>query len=256
MPTILKPAEDVRPAAGSSGQQASELLRATPLLDFGAPTITALLETRAWLGLGPSDRLGAAYAFIRDEILFGYSAADDLPASRVLADGYGQCNTKGTLLMALLRGLGIPCRLHGFTVHKSLQRGVVPPAFYQLAPRDVLHSWIEVRHGERWIVLEGFILDAGYIHGVQSMFPTERGAFCGYGVGTARLADPPVAWRGEDTFIQKEGINADLGLFSDPDAFYGGHGTNLAGWRRFAYRHFVRHLMNRRVAAIRLGSGG
>ncbi|MFT5529960.1 MAG: transglutaminase-like putative cysteine protease, partial [Alteromonadaceae bacterium] len=45
---------------------------------------------------------------------------DDISASDVLADGYGQCNTKGNLLMALLRGLGIQCRFQGFTIDQQL----------------------------------------------------------------------------------------------------------------------------------------
>ena len=43
---------------------------------------------------------------------------------KVLADGYGQCNTKGTLFMALLRACNIPCRVHGFTIDKKIaERG-------------------------------------------------------------------------------------------------------------------------------------
>lgn len=80
----------------------------------------------------------------------------------MLADGYGQCNTKSTLLMALLRGSGLACRLHGFTVDKSVQRGVVPEAVYGLAPDEVLHSWVEVWSDGRWVDLEGFILDDPY----------------------------------------------------------------------------------------------
>ena len=130
------------------------LLDATPLLDFRAAGIVGLIEDRGWLRLSEQDRIGAAYDFVRNEILFGYNGADDIPASRVLADGYGQCNTKGTLLMALLRALGVPCRLHGFTIHKALQRGVVPEAIYPIAPTEILHSWVEVWKGGLLIVTE------------------------------------------------------------------------------------------------------
>lgn len=63
--------------------------------------------------------------FVRDEVTFGYNASDDLPASRVLADHIGQCNTKGTLLMALLRAVGVACRFHRFTIDKALQKGAI-----------------------------------------------------------------------------------------------------------------------------------
>ena len=115
-------------------------LSETPLLNYSDPSIQALVETRGWAKLAPTRRIGAAYDFVRNEILFGYNADDALPASGVLADGYGQCNTKGTLLMALLRALDIPCRFHGFTIDKALQRGVVPELIYPIAPRNIIHS--------------------------------------------------------------------------------------------------------------------
>ena len=89
------------------------LLAPTRLLDFDAAPLADLIENRGWRDLSEYDRIGAVYDFVRNEIAFGYNRADDIPASEVFSDGYGQCNTKGTLLMALLRGVGIRCRLHG-----------------------------------------------------------------------------------------------------------------------------------------------
>ncbi len=190
------------------------------------------------------------YDFVRDEIPFGYNSSDELPASVVLADGYGQCNTKTTLLMALLRAAGAPCRFHGATIHKSLQKGVVTGLFYELAPDDILHSWAEVRFEDRWVGLEGVICDAGYLDGLRSSVAAE-GPFLGYGVGTEDLASPPVAWRGTDTAIQQTGVNRDFGVTDDPDAFYREHGVNLTGIRGLLFRTVIRHAMNRKVASIR-----
>ncbi len=227
-------------------------LHETALLDYSAPSIAALLERRGWRALGTEARIRAAYEFVRDDIPFGYNAADDLPASRVLADGYGQCNTKGTLFMALLRALGVPCRLHGFAIDKRLQRGAITGLFYVLAPREILHSWVEVQLGGRWINLEGFILDRPYLSALQARFAC-AGDFCGYGVATDDFRKPPVEWTGGNTYIQHKGIVRDFGVFDDPDAFYRRHGTNLAGWKRWLFEHRVRHAMNRIVARIREG---
>ena len=76
--------------------------------------------------------------------MFGYNQSDDIAASDVLADGYGQCNTKGNLLMALLRALAIPCRFHGFTIDQQLQKGAIPTYVFWLAPKYIIHSWVEV----------------------------------------------------------------------------------------------------------------
>ena len=122
----------------------SDYLSETPLLDYGHASLRKLIQDRGWESLPTRQRIGAVYTFVRDEISFGYNAGDRIPASRVLADGNGQCNTKTILLMALLRGVGIPCRLHGATIHKQLQKGVVTALWYRLAPTNIVHSWAEV----------------------------------------------------------------------------------------------------------------
>ncbi|RED10634.1 transglutaminase-like domain-containing protein [Pontivivens insulae] len=226
-------------------------LTPTPLLDFNEPSIVALVEERGWRTLSARDRIGAAYEFVRNEILFGYNYDDALPASRVLADGYGQCNTKGTLLMALLRALDVPCRFHGFTIDKGLQRGVVPELIYPIAPRNIIHSWVEVYFEDRWINLEGFILDAAMLGALQTAFP-KRQSLCAYGAGTDALQRPCVSWQGESTYIQRTGINYDFGVFDAPDAFYADH-RQLGGLKGLLYRAVIRHWMNRRVARMRAG---
>ena len=120
--------------------QDKALTAATPLLNFTHVDIVRLVASRGWASLTDYDKIGAVYGFVKDEIDFGYNRSDDLSASEILQDGYGQCNTKGTLLMALLRALDISCRLHGFTIEQSLQKGAIPPVIYQLAPKYILHS--------------------------------------------------------------------------------------------------------------------
>lgn len=234
-----------------AGIDADRLLVRTRLLDCDHPEIVRLVEERNWRDLEPTARIGAVYDFVRDEIDFGYNADDDLPASRVLADGYGQCNTKSTLLMALLRAVGIPCRFHAATVHQELQAGVIPAGVRRLAPDEILHSWVEVPAVGGWARLEGVILDHAYLAGLRRHLDRHDGALLGYAVGTEDLADPPVTWCGSDTEIQMTGVARDLGVHDDPDTWYSTAGTNLSGLRAWLYRHIVRHIMNRRVRTIR-----
>lgn len=233
-----------------------EFINTSPLLDFHHPDIQHLVHARGWRTLSPYARIGAVYDFVRNELAFGYNASDDLPASRVLADGIGQCNTKGTLFMALLRAVGIPCRIHGFTIDKSLQRGAITGVAYQLAPPSILHSWVEVLLEDRWVRLEGFILDQPYLRALQAAFADVEGRFCGFGAATTNLQSPMVDWQGQDTFIQKEGINQDFGVYDTPDAFYQARGVNLSGVKRWLYTRLIRHWMNRNVDAIRTGRTG
>lgn len=230
-------------------------LQETPLLDFNAPQIQALIDRKGWRKLPPAERIRAVHDFVKDEILFGYNRSDDLSATEVLADGYGQCNTKTTLLMAILRALDIPTRFHGFTIHKKVQAGIVPERLYRRAPSEILHSWAEVQYDGEWVPLEGFILDDAYLQQVKKLYPGKTGNFCGLGVATTRFEDPPIHFKGKPTFIQREAIAKDLGVYDHPDSFYDKHGPNFSGLRRLIFAGPVRRILNAHVVRIRGGDG-
>jgi transglutaminase-like putative cysteine protease len=222
------------------------------LLDFNHPDIQTLITERSWRDLPRFDAIGAVYNFVRDEILFGYNSTDALPASQILREGYGQCNTKAILLMALLRALDVPARFHGFTIDKSLQRGVVPELIYPITPANIIHSWIEVLLDDTWVNLEGFILDAPYLARLGASFPDQKN-YCGYGVGTDNLQIPPIDWIGQDTYIQSTAINQDFGVFDTPDEFFQGHAQDFPWWKAQLYSKLIRHWMNQRVRKLRRG---
>lgn len=242
------------PAGSAMARRASamnELLEKTALVDYDHPSIRDLVAGRGWVALNEEAKIRSVYDFVRDEMRFGYNEDDAIPASRVLADGYGQCNTKGILLMALLRAVGVRCRFHGFTIDKRLQKGALSGLWYLLAPREIVHSWIELPFAGRWLNLEGFILDSAYLGSIQAMFPRNDGSFCGYGVATCDLRNPSVVWKGGDTYIQKEGIVRDLGVFPSPDSLFAKHAQALGPLKRLVYRRITRRAMNAKVEAIR-----
>ncbi|MGF1756403.1 transglutaminase-like domain-containing protein [Photobacterium sagamiensis] len=228
----------------------------TSMLDFNHPQIQNLIEQRKWKNLSQYDAIGAIYNYVRDEIRFGYNAGDCLSASQVLKDGYGQCNTKGTLFMALLRAVGVSARFHGFTIYNELQRGAIPNYLFMLAPERIIHSWVEVYQDGRWVNLEGYIIDKDYLKQVQSSFANQNESFSGFGIATKCLATPDIEWNGEDTYIQSDGIADDFGVFTQPEDFYSSHGSNLSGIKKVMFRYVLRHLMNLNVKKIRLSGVG
>ncbi|MBW3695278.1 transglutaminase family protein [Vibrio sp. T187] len=231
--------------------QLNEFLSTTPMLDFEHPSIQQLVTTKDWYTLSPYDAVGAIYTFVRDDIQFGYNADDRLPASQVLQDGYGQCNTKGTLLMALLRAVGVATRFHGFTIYNELQRGAIPNYLFMIAPERIIHSWVEVYVNEAWVNLEGYIIDRSYLKQVQARFADSSEAFSGYGIATKCLKKPQIDWNGQDTYIQSDGIADDYGVYEQPDSFYQEYGSNLSGVKKVLFRYGLRHLMNLNVKRIR-----
>ena len=232
-----------------------EYLKETKMLDYSHKSIQELIKERKWKGFPEKERVKKIYDFVKDEIVFGYNVDDGVKASRVLKDEYGQCNTKGTLFMALLRASGIPCRMHGFMIDKILQKGAMTGLVYKSAPDEIFHSYVEVYVCGEWYNLEGFILDKKYLSALQKIFkPNNDGSFIGYGVATKNFLNPPVEFDCCDTYIQKEGIVRDFGVYDDPDSLLKEHGQQMNFLKKCVYRLIGRRLMNKNVKKIRNSS--
>lgn len=227
-------------------------LAQTKMLDFTHESILSLVQERGWSNLQLNDRIAGIYDFVQNNVAFGYNESDNISASEVLRDGYGQCNTKSTLFMALLRAVGIACRFHGFTIHKKLQKGLANGLAYILAPDEIIHSWVEVEFNGKWYNLEGLILDKGFIKGLRNKFRNHSGSFCGYGMDVKDFNNLQVEWQECDTYIQKEGIVKDFGIFDSPDDFYAKYGTNFNGTKKLLFKCIVRRIMNNNVKKIRI----
>ncbi len=226
-------------------------LKETKILDYSSQNIQELVSERKWMKLDTIERTKAVYNYVRDEVLFGYNVSDNISASQVLKDGYGQCNTKSTLLMALLRAVKIPNRIHGFTIDKALQKGAITGIWYKLAPKNILHSWVEVLINDKWYYMEGVILDKAYLTKLQKENSECKTTFCGYGVYTDNFQDPPISWNLNNTYIQEKGINQDFGLFYTPDEFFVKHSQKLSSFKKLIFKKIVRHKMNKNVRKIR-----
>ena len=229
----------------------NKFTRKTRMLNYDATTIRKLIENLKWKELDEYKRIGAIYDFVRNKILFGYNRSDTLTAEEILADGYGQCNTKATLLMTLFRATGISCRLHGSEVSKAFQRGTTSGIISVLAPATVVHTWVEVLYNDKWIALEGVITDEAYLKSVKEKYSDIRGPFARYAISVPELKNLDLNWKGSDTFVQNESVVKDYGVFNDPDSFFEKHPQTWSKTKNFAYVHFGRKLMNRNVAKIR-----
>jgi len=195
-------------------------LEPTAMLNFQDEALQQLVKQRGWSDLAYEDRIKEIYDFVRNEIKFGYNRTDDIPASEVLRDGYGQCNTKSTLLMALLRAVGIPCRIHGFLIDKKMQKGALTGITYLLAPSKIVHAWSEVQLHDDWIVLEGVIIDDSYLKQVKSRLCSFNEGFIGYGISVKDKNNINLCWTGESVYVQSFSITDDLGIFDNPDDLF------------------------------------
>lgn len=228
-------------------------LNDTAMLNYREQEIAKLVMAKKWNNLYEYNKIGAIYNYVQNEILLGYNKRDNLVATLVLADGIGQCNTKAVLLMALLRAVGIPCRLHGAKVTKVFQRSLMPKIMARLAPSHILHTWVEVYYNGEWLSLEGVITDKAYISGLRQMLPDYKGEFFDYAVAVKEFDNIKIDWMGESTAIQQQAIQVDLGIYDSPDEFYAEYKQDYRGMKKFMYENIGRKIMTKNVAKIRRG---
>jgi transglutaminase-like putative cysteine protease len=123
-------------------------LAATALIDADHPAVQAYAAQHA-VGADDRERAVALYYAVRDGFRYDPYKADLSPrgmtASTVLAQGYGWCVPKATLLTAVCRAAGIPARLGFADVRNHLstermRRNMETEVFYWHGYTEI---WIE-----------------------------------------------------------------------------------------------------------------
>ena len=121
------------------------------------------------------EKLDRLFHYVRDDIKFGFTQDGDLmKASTTIRLGKGQCNTKGTLLLALSKAVGIPARIHFSLIKKEIQRGLFTGLGYKLMPLLLSHSWIEVEVDGKWRSIHSYINDEEYYMAAKSELKKKR----------------------------------------------------------------------------------
>jgi transglutaminase-like putative cysteine protease len=229
-------------------------LQSSPLLDYESEAIVALVAQRGWAHISSiTDRIEAIYTMVRDEIPYGYTAHFKIPGSEVLTLGMGNCLTKTTLLMTLLRAAGVPCRMEAATVGRILHRGLLKGVAIKLSPRSLFHSWVSVYYRDRWVELGGHIVDRPYLLKLQARYPDYMGSFYGYGIATLNFRNPPIKWEGEETSIQDKAIRGELGSFPGPDSFFAAHPEAERRTWTLGYKLVLRPTLNKSIRRVREG---
>lgn len=223
----------------------------TKMLNFNDKSLQELIQTRKWLNLDMYNRIKAIYEFVQNEILFGYNKSDTLSASQVLNDGYGQCNTKATLLIALLRACNVPSRIHGFEVSKDFQKGATNSLISILAPDTILHTWAEVYYNDEWLALEGVITDKKYFDSVKKTYINIENKFEYYAIATNDFKNISIDWNGNSTYVQSTAIVKDLGTYPSPDIFFEEYSQHWSKLKDLMYVIIARKIMNYNVSKMR-----
>lgn len=227
-------------------------LSETQLLNYRHKVIEELIDSRQWRKIESSGQLiSEVYNFVRNEIKFGYNRGDALTASEILEDGLGQCNTKSILLMALLRGVGVPCRIQGFTIDKKMQKGALTGITYRLAPQKIIHAYTEVFYNQEWLALEGVIVDDKLLLQTKNHLSEQGDKLLGYGVSVKKDDGFNTCFNGKSTYIQVASVIDHLGTFNSPDELFQLYSNNRLKFKMWIFNTFMRRRINNNLQKIR-----
>jgi Transglutaminase-like superfamily len=221
------------------------------LVDSDNPLVQATAVRLLQGCSSPGERLQRLVSYVRDDILFGFPRHGDMTAaSDTIRMGIGQCNTKGTLLLALCQVAGIPARLHFAPIRKSIQRGLYTGIWYELLPKYLSHAWVEVEIDGRWRPVDAYINDDAFS---QASARELRRHGWPEGFSQVKAYDPGTRFDLDaDQFVQMDAIEGDDGVWTEPSDYYRSdcYRNRTGPLRGWLYRRAIRGA-NRRVSALR-----
>jgi len=201
-------------------------LQATRMLDYSNLELVKKREHLLTHKKKSEEKLKALYDFVAS-LPLGYNKNDDIPASEVLKDGYGQCNTKVTLLMALARGAGIHARVHVYRVNRESHRDKMPNWLLAFTPNDTPFFWPEFYVNKTWQPLQKIV------HVKKQTWKS-----CPFDGAKYQLEPLRESW-----------IVRDDGVWDSPDEYFRKHTTSVRGWRKVGFAVLGRRALNKDVCA-------
>ncbi|ROZ64107.1 transglutaminase family protein [Ramlibacter sp. WS9] len=239
------------PAASLPGAGA-RWLRNTALLQHDHPKIRLLALRLTQLKGGPADKAVACYQHVRQ---LPFACAADAPHTTsvgVLGAQAGDAFTKSTLLIALLRSLGIPARARVVALQPDFLWGLM-----DISGRAIEHVITEILIDGQWLGVDSYVVDLAL--GLQARNQLLRqGRKRGWGVHM----NGEVAWNGTSHSLalfhprEPESLPLhELGVFDDVGEFCEcGTGQAPPSWARKQQWAIAAAMINWRVRKLREGT--
>ncbi|AXG71142.1 transglutaminase-like superfamily protein [Kordia sp. SMS9] len=228
---------------------AKEYVEPTNLVDFNTPIVKEKALELIKGCTSKNDMIKKIYHYVRDEI--PYTFTHNLQkASDVLKHQAGQCNTKTTLTIALLRAVNIPARYHCGSVSKKLFINTIPKWAYLFTPKLIPgHCWAEVFINDTWTAIEN-VVDLKLYEGIQcKMLDENQDESIGCGLSKDKFQKE---WDGETDILMQDGaLEVDAGIFSNADEYLAKAENFLNPIKRWVKNTFVKNAMNRKFNELR-----
>lgn len=195
------------------------------------------------------DKVKCIYHFVRDKIPYTFTR-NLQKASDVLKEKVGQCNTKTTLTIALLRAINIPARYHCGSVSKVLFKNTIPKWAYPLTPKLIPgHCWTEVFIHGTWTAIEN-VMDLKLYEGIQTKMQLEnQSESIGCGLSNDLFQKE---WDGHtDILLQDGALVEDAGTFGNADTYLANAEKFLHPIKYWIKKKWVQKAMNRKFNDLR-----
>ena len=231
----------------------NEWLGSTPLLDLNDPKLRIRVLRITQLARSPTQKAVLIHNFIKSLPFGCVPVTVNTPSGTVLRDGQGDCHTKGTLFVAMLRLVGIPSRLRFVALSSEFMSGII-----SLPGLAITHAITEVFLLGKWLQVDTYVTDEALEARALERLK-ETGKTLGFGIH----AKAQRSWSGEAsaygqyTYVDTASLpDQDLGVAHDPEHFYRNKtDTRISsGWlSRFKWM-LASKVINYRVTALRAAS--
>ena len=187
-------------------------LVSTRLLDLEDPRLRLRAHSLTQLCKSPREKALAVYGFVK-RMPFHKPLKMRLRTAREVMDaGRGDAEDKGTLLVALLRTVDIPCRLRYYEMRGEVLRGLT--SGIATGGRPFLEVWL----GGQWLRTDTYIFDAAYMAAARQRLKDASWEW-GYGIhreGHTIWSASADAYLGGMAPDDDPMAIKDMGTFNDP----------------------------------------
>ena len=234
-----------------SSEDAGQWLVSTQLLDLDDPKLRIQAMRITQLASSARQKAVFIHDFVKS-LPFGCVAAfDHVPAAAVLRAGRGDCHTKGTLFVALLRAAGVPARLRFVSLSSKFLAGII-----DIPQESITHAVGEVYLSGRWVQTDTYVTDEQFeMRALRKL--DERNLRLGLGIHVNADRN----WNGHKAshaqYSDEDPSSLplrDLGVAHDPKYFFSDRSNNerQLGWTTRLKWMLVAAVVNHRVGKIRL----
>ena len=149
---------------------------------------------------------------------FGCTPVKDyISAGAVLRTGKGDCHTKGTLFVAMLRLVGIPSRLRFVSLSSEFMSGII-----SLPGITIIHAVTEVFLSEKWQQVDTYVTDEAFEKKALELLKKNKKTL-GFGIHAKAQRNWPGTGSAYGQYTSTDTASLpdqDLGTAHDPEYFY------------------------------------